>query len=109
MANTDNSTDIITPTTSNTTQSLAARLESSEGLKTFLFTHPYLRSHLPVLLARIHLLTQSSSSSSSSPKSALSKDLERDEKVIEVLKETLKVDPEVAALYDLLYTEGFLE
>lgn len=87
-----------------TPSSLTARLESSARLQEFLSTHPYLNSHLPVLLKRLQL-----PQSTTTATSALAREQEREARIVGVLKETLEVDEEVKELYELLLGEGLLE
>jgi hypothetical protein len=100
---TETTTETITETTSTSNLLPLSALQSSQPLQTFLSTHPYLRAHLPVLLSRLNL-----PSSSGTERSALAREQERQNRIIEVLKETMEVDPEVAALYDILSKEGFI-
>jgi hypothetical protein len=93
--------------------SLADKISSSQRLQSFLSSSSsssssssYLLSHLPVLLARIDRHDPLSTSDSSS--SQLAKDLDRKERIVEVLKEAIETDPKVAELYQILLEENIL-
>jgi hypothetical protein len=92
--------------------SLADKISSSQRLQSFLSSSSsssssssYLLSHLPVLLARIDRHDPLSTSDSSSQ---LAKDLDRKERIVEVLKEAIETDPKVAELYQILLEENIL-
>lgn len=80
-------------------------LEDNVKIKALLERTPYLKTHLPILLARI---SRSHAQVDSKPDSSLAKDLERQSRTCEILKETLEVDPNVLELYSLLQSEGYL-
>lgn len=80
-------------------------LEDNVKIKDLLERNPYLKTHLPILLARI---TRSHAQIDSKVDSSLAKDLERQSRTCEILKETLEVDPNVLELYSLLQSEGYL-
>ena len=81
------------------------KLSASTRLKSFLASSPYLHHHLPVLLARID---RRESSQLSSPSSQLARELEKKERVAEVLKEAIDTDPKVAELYEILKEEDII-
>jgi len=84
--------------------SLNDKLSSSLRLQSFLTSSPYLSSHLPVLLARIERHDTVTANSSSQ----LARDLDKKEKIVEVLKEAIETDPKVAELYQILLEENII-
>ena len=110
----DKINDITTATTSSSAsssssnpqkyKSLNDKLSSSLRLQSFLTSSPYLSSHLPVLLARIERHDTVTANSSSQ----LARDLDKKEKIVEVLKEAIETDPKVAELYQILLEENII-
>mgnify|MGYP001809624967 CR=1 FL=1 len=100
-----NSNDKLQPS-DNFQPSLEDKLSSSERLKSFLASSPYLVNHLPVLLARIN--RHDTFSSSFSSEAQLAKELNKKERIVEVLKEAIETDPKVAELYQILIEENIL-
>lgn len=84
--------------------SLNDKISSSTRLQSFLSSSPYLSSHLPVLLARI----DRHDASSPTAESQLARDLDKKERIAEVLKEAIETDPKVAELYQILLEENII-
>lgn len=102
------STDsLLTPAaaSSSSSASLNDKLKASSRLSTFLSTNPYLFEQLPVLLARIDRRAPTSSDNHSNE---LARELERKQRIVEVLKETLEVDPKIAELFTILQDENLI-
>ena len=100
------STDsLLTPAASSSSASLNDKLKASSRLSTFLSTNPYLFEQLPVLLARIDRRAPTSSDNHSNE---LARELERKQRIVEVLKETLEVDPKIAELFTILQDENLI-
>lgn len=91
---------------------LPQKIAASIALNSFLTTHPYLLTQLPVLLARIDRTDTSSTSSSHLPAnpatSQLTRDLERRERIRVVLGEAIDTDPQVAELFKILQDENLI-
>lgn len=83
-------------------------VSSSTRLQSFLKSNPYLYDQLPVLLARIDRQDPSAPITSTPASSLLAKDLEKRERIAEVLKEAIETDPKVAELYKILDEESLL-
>lgn len=84
--------------------SLNDKLSYSTRLQSFLASSPYLSTHLPVLLARI----DRHDTSSPTTESQLARDLDKKERIAEVLKEAIETDPKVAELYQILLEEKII-
>lgn len=84
--------------------SLNDKISSSLRLQSFLTSSPYLSSHLPVLLARI----ERHDALSANLTSQLARDLDKKERIFEVLKEAIEIDPKVAELYQILLEENII-
>lgn len=83
-------------------------VSSSTRLQSFLKSNPYLYDQLPVLLAWIDRQDPSAPITSTPASSLLAKDLEKRERIAEVLKEAIETDPKVAELYKILDEESLL-
>lgn len=101
----DPSTETNQETKKDSSESSLKPVEENTKIREFLEQNSYLRTHLPVLLARI---SRSHAQVDAKPDSSLAKDLERQSRTCEILKETLEVDPNVARLYELLQQEGYI-
>ena len=101
----DPSTETSEDMKKDSSESSCVPVEENTKIKEFLEQNTYLRTHIPILLARI---SRSHAQVDTKPDSSLAKDLERQSRTCEILKETLEVDPNVVLLYELLQQEGYI-
>lgn len=87
--------------------SLSERITSSQRLQSFLTENTYISEQLPVLLARIARF-ESTTTQHHQPASALARDLERNSKISEILKEAIETDPKIGELYSILQDEDII-
>ena len=93
-------------TTATTSTATTSTIKSSKRLQDFLETNPYLYTQLPVLLARID--RNDPAAATVKPSGMLAKDLEKRERISEVLKEAIETDPKVAELFKILQDENLI-
>lgn len=80
------------------------KLKSSTRLQEFLALNPYLQTQLPVLLARI----ERAEPSTTQVGSELARELEKKERIGNVLGEAVDTDPIVGELYKILQEEDLI-
>lgn len=97
--------------------SLSDKIKASTRLSTFLSANPYLFEQLPVLLARIdHRFANETASnnggnnnnSNNKQGNELARELERKQIIVDVLKETISVDPKISELFTILQDENLI-
>lgn len=95
--------------------SLSDKIKASTRLSTFLSANPYLFEQLPVLLARIdHRFANETASNNGGNNNKnkqgneLARELERKQIIVDVLKETISVDPKISELFTILQDENLI-